>query len=61
MLILMQRLEYKLLQLLIKLVSLPYQYVVILDQIKGAIARVPRTRSVICNYLNTSSYYSNWK
>ena len=29
--------------------------------VKGAIARVPRTRSVICNYLNTSSYYSNWK
>ena len=27
----------------------------------GAIARVPCMRSVICNYLNTSSYYSNWK
>ena len=38
----------------------PYTHAFVL-YIKGAIARVPRTRSVICNYLNSSSYYSNWK
>ena len=32
-----------------------------LCNIKGAITQVPYTRFVIRNYLNTCSYYSNWK
>ena len=29
------------------------------EDVKGAIAQVPRTHSVSCNYLNSTCYFSN--